>query len=204
MIFYGTNASRLKEGVLNNVTCPACGDITSMNYTVFGKYAYLYWIPVFPLGKTTVLECNSCKTTFKLKELPQQIQQKFEIERHRGVPLKHFAGLFIILAFVSWALYANAKNKENEAIYIDAPKVGDIYHTEGSSSSYYTSAKVIAIEKDSVFLVYNDYETNKKSGISDIDKDSNYSLVEDPYGLTIANIKQLYEDEVIFKIERDE
>ncbi len=204
MIFYGTNASRLKEGVLNNVTCPACGEITSMNYTVFGRYAYLYWIPVFPLGKTTVLECNSCKTTFKLEELPQQIQQNFEIERHCGIPLKHFAGLFIILAFVSWALYANAKDKENEAIYLDAPKVGDIYHMEGSSSSYYTSAKVIAIENDSVFIVANDFETNKRSGVSDINKDSNYNQDENTYGSTIADIKQLYTDEVIYKIERDE
>ena len=202
MIFYGTNASRLKDGRLNNVTCPDCNQQTSMNFSVFGKYFYIYWIPIFPIGKTNVLECNYCKRTYKLKELPEQIKQKFDLEKHRGIPIKHFTGLGMITALIVWLSYANIKDKENEAIYIENPQVGDIYHAEGSTSNYYTSGRVIAIEKDSIFIIFNELETNKKSDVSTIDKDSNYKT-ENTYGFTIEDIQQLYKDEVIYKIERD-
>ncbi|TCK66892.1 zinc ribbon family protein [Winogradskyella wandonensis] len=202
MIFYGTNASRLKDGRLSNVTCPNCNKQTSMTYSVFGKYAYLYWIPVFPLGKTNVLECDNCKRTYKLKELPSQIQQKFELEKHRGIPLKHFAGSAILVALFAWIFYANAKDKENEAIYIKSPQVGDVYHTSGSNSGFYSTAKVTAIEADSIFVIFNDYEVDKKSGIKDIDKSSNYKI-ENTEGFKLEEIQKLYADEVIFKIDRD-
>ena len=114
-------------------------------------------IPIFPLGKTNVLECDNCKRTYKLKELPGQIQQKFELEKHRGIPLKHFAGSAILVALFAWIFYANAKDKENEAIYIKSPQVGDVYHTSGSNSGFYSTAKVTAIEADSIFVIFNDY-----------------------------------------------
>lgn len=37
MVFYGTNASRLKDIRLNNVTCPNCNEQTSMTYSFFFK-----------------------------------------------------------------------------------------------------------------------------------------------------------------------
>lgn len=202
MIFYGTNSSRLKDGRLSNVTCPNCNDQTSMNYSVFGKYAYIYWIPIFPLGKTNILECNNCKKTFKLKELPQQIQQKFELEKHKGVPIKHFAGLFIIALIVAFIIYSGAKNKENEAKYIDAPKVGDVYKTTGSESGFYTTAKVTKVTTDSVFVIFNDYEVDKKSGTNKLDKAKNYNP-ENVEGYTIEEVQNLYHEEVIYGIDRD-
>ncbi len=203
MIFYGTNASRLKDGKLKNVTCPACGTTTSFTYSVFGKYFYIYWIPIIPLGKTTVLECDHCKKTFKLKELPKRIQDKFELEeKHRGIPFQHFAGLGIIFALIVWISYSSMKDKENEATYIAKPQVGDIYRTEGSSSNYYTTAKVVSVVGDSIYVVFNDYETNKRTGISDIDISKNYNS-ENKEGYTLQEVQGLYKDEVIYQIDRD-
>ncbi len=125
MIFYGTSASRLKDGRLSNVTCPNCDTPTSMNYSVFGKYFYIYWIPFFPIGKTNVLECNHCKRTYKLSELPEQIKHKFELEKHKGVPIKHFAGIGIIALLIAWFSYSNVKDNELEAEYIKDPQIGD-------------------------------------------------------------------------------
>ena len=202
MIFYGSNSSRLKDGRLNNVTCPNCNEQTSMNYSVFGKYAYIYWIPIFPLGKVNVLECNNCKRTFKLKELPEQIKHKFELEKHKGIPLKHFSGLAIIGALLLWLFYANARDKALEADYIKAPKVGDIYSTKSSSFNRFTTMKVSEITADSIYMILNDYETDKKSGISEIDIDSNYNP-EYIEALTRSEVEQLYTDKFIFEIHRD-
>jgi len=202
MIFYGTNASRLKDGRLSNVICPNCNEQTSMTYSVFGKYAYIYWIPIFPLGKTNVLECNNCKRTYKLKELPQQIQQKFELEKHTGVPIKHFAGIGIIALIIAGISYSSFKHKEDEAKYIVDPMIGDVYSTETTSSGYFTTAKVAKVTNDSVFVIFNDYEIDKKHSTSQIDKAENYKT-ENMEGYTLNELQQLYKDEVIYNIERD-
>ena len=202
MIFYGTNASRLKDGRLSNVSCPNCNEQTSMDYSVFGKYAYIYWIPIFPLGKTNVLECNNCKRTYKLKELPQPIQQKFELEKHKGVPIKHFAGIGIIALIIAGISYSSSKHKEDEALYIENPSVGDVYSTKASASGYYTTAKVTKVTNDSIFVIFNDYEIDKKHRTSQIDKAENYKP-ENTEGYTLNEVQQLYKDEVIYNIERD-
>ena len=202
MIFYGTNASRLKDGRLNNVTCPNCKEHTSMTYSVFGKYAYIYWIPFFPLGKTNVLECNNCKKTFKLKELPEQIKHKFQLEKHTGIPYKHFTGLAIIGIIIASTAFFNAKNKEKEAEYVKAPQINDMYRTEGSKASWYTIAKVSNVRKDSVYLIFNDYEVDKKSGIKDIDIPANYNE-EFKEAYSIEDLQQLYKDDIIYQIDRD-
>ena len=53
MIFYGTNAKNIKNGKVINVQCPNCEQNTSMTYSVFGKYAHVYWVPFIPYKKIT-------------------------------------------------------------------------------------------------------------------------------------------------------
>ncbi|MBT8244301.1 MAG: hypothetical protein HKP48_12110 [Winogradskyella sp.] len=105
------------------------------------------------MGKTNVLECDHCKRTYKLKELPNQIQEKFKLEKHSGVPIKYFAGLGITALIFAGIYYSNSKDKENEAIYIDKPLVGDVYRTTGSSANYYTTAKVTSVASDSIYMI---------------------------------------------------
>lgn len=201
MIFYGTNSSRLKDGQLPNVTCPNCKNQTSMTYTVFGKYAYIYWIPLFPMGKVNVLECNHCKRTYKLKELPEQIQRKFEIEKHTGVPLKHFTGLAIILIGIGYLAYSGSKHKDDEAQFIKAPAIGDVYSILSESKGQYTTMKVTSVTQDSVYVVFNDYEIDKRSAIYKIDKDANYGDYIDGY--TKEEIVSLYNEKSIYNIDRN-
>ncbi len=201
MVFYGTNASRLKDGRLNNITCPNCENQTTMTYSVFGKYAYIYWIPIFPIGKQNILECDSCKKTFKLKELPRQIQSKFELEKHTGVPIKHFAGLGIIAIAIGFIMYSSSQNKANNLKYINAPEIGDVYSINGSQKGYYSTMRIKDVTNDSIYLISNDYEVDKKSGIDKIDVDKNYTTEE--YSISKQEIIGLYTDETIFEIDRD-
>ncbi|MGC1203426.1 MAG: hypothetical protein WA839_00905 [Flavobacteriaceae bacterium] len=201
MIFYGTNSSRLKNGQLPNVTCPSCENQTSMTYNVFGKYAYIYWIPLFPMGKVNVLECNHCKRTYKLKELPEQIQRKFQTEKHTGIPFLHFSGLAIILLVIAYFSYSGSKHKEDKAEFIKAPSVGDIYSLPSSSKGQYTTMKVTSITNDSVYFILNDYEIAKKSAIYKIDKAANYTNYIEGY--TKEEIVSLYDDKTIFNIDRE-
>ena len=201
MIFYGTNSSRLKNGQINNVTCPNCENQTSMNYSVFGKYFYIYWIPLFPIGKENVLECNSCKRTYKLKELPEQIIRKFELEKHSGIPFLHFSGLAIIACVIAYFSYSNSKDKELEANFIKAPAIGDVYSLNSESKGHYTTLRINTVTNDSIFVVFNDYEIDKKTDTNKIDKDENYTDAE--LGYSKKEILSLYAAKTIYKIKRN-
>lgn len=201
MIFYGRKASRLKDGKITNVTCPNCDTTTSMNYSIFGKYAYLYWIPTFPMGKENIIECNECKTTFKLNELPNQIKQKFELEKQNGYPIWYFSGLFIISLLIALAFYLSSQNDKNNKIYIEDPQVGDVYSITTEKNGYYSSLKISEIKNDSVFVIFNDYEIDKRSKIYKIDKDQNYT--SDSEGYTKSELKDLFNKGIIYDIDRN-
>lgn len=201
MIFYGTNSSRLKDGQLQNVTCPNCDTQTSMTYAVFGKYAYIYWIPLFPMGKVNVLECNQCKKTYKLSELPEQIKKKFELEKHTGIPFLHFSGLAIIALAIGYFSYSSSRNKALDAEYIAEPAIGDVYSTNSDSPGQYTTMKVTTVTKDSIYVVLNDYEIDKKSAIDEIDINANYTTYT--AGYTKSQISAMFKNKSIFEVDRN-
>lgn len=202
MIFYGTKASNIKNGQIINVDCPHCETNTSMNYAVFGKYAHIYWIPFFPIGKTTVAECNNCKRTFEYSELTQPIQTKLDREKEKDgakTPIWMFSGLGIIAVLVAIGIYSSGETEKKEAEYLKAPKVGDIYKFE-SNPGFYSTMKVESVLKDSLHVLVNDMETNKTSGINDIDKPENYKEL---YGYSKEEIRKMYKDKKIYEIERN-
>ncbi|WP_397363484.1 hypothetical protein [Olleya sp. R77988] len=202
MVFYGSKASKLKEGQLINVDCPNCEEGRSMRYGIYGKYAYIYWIPLFPIGKENILECNNCKRTYDLKELPDHIQQKFEIEKSGAdYPIWYFSGLAVIAAIIAIAFYLSKKDAENDKLYIEAPLAGDVYSIETSQKGYYTTMKVTDVTTDSIFVIYNDYEIDRKSKIYKIDKFENYTTETDRYSR--EEIKSLFEKEFIYEVDRD-
>lgn len=202
MIFYGTKASNIKNGQVINVDCPHCETNTSMTYSVFGKYAHVYWIPFFPIGKTTVAECNNCKRTFEYSELPQPIQTKLDREKEKDgakTPIWMFSGLGVIAVLVAIGYVVSGQTEKKEAEYLKAPKVGDIYKFE-SNPGFYSTMKVESVLKDSVHVLINDMETNKTSGINDIDKPENYKEL---YGYSKEQIRKMYKDNEIYEIERN-
>ncbi len=50
--------------------------------------------------------------------------------------------------------------------------------------------------------MFNVYEVDMKSGISDIDTKVNYTP-ENTEGYTLEEIQQLYKDEIIYQIDRN-
>lgn len=202
MVFYGTRATTLKQGQINNVTCPNCNAITSMSYAIFGKYAHIYWIPSIPLGKENVIECNSCKKTYKLNSLPDGIKKKFEFEKQGArIPIWYFSGLAIILTIIALITYSSFRDKENAAIYVQDPQVGDVYSLDYLGNGFYTTMKVTSISGDTIIVVYNDYETDRKSQISRIDISKNYTTSIDT--LTKSDIQFYFREGSIFDADRD-
>lgn len=92
MIVYDTRAKEtFKESVFDK--CPNCGSTGSLTIHVFQKYAHVFWIPFFPLGKTGVVECTNCNRAWDLKLMPDSMRQTYDtVKIQAKKPIWMFAG----------------------------------------------------------------------------------------------------------------
>lgn len=204
MIFFGTNSSTIKTGKLSYVKCPHCENEVTMNYTVLGKYAHLYWIPFFPTGKEIFLQCNQCGTTYNLKDLDQKTKDRFrqELDKYPAkTPITHFSAAIILTIIAGFAFYMTNKKDDDTLEYAKNPKVGDVYHYETPElKGHFSTMKITKITKDSIFVMVNGMETDSKSSIDKILKDSNYTLSD---AFTINELKEQTKDlEIFYRITR--
>jgi hypothetical protein len=201
MIFFGSRASRIKSGKIKNVTCPHCNNLTSMTFDVFVKYAHIYWIPAFPYGRASVIECDSCSKTYKVYELPDSIKTKYDFEKQgTRTPIQYFSGAIIIGLLISWGIYASFKTSADEADYLKDPAVNDVYSIKAGTPGFFTTMRITEITNDSIYVIVNDYEVDKKSGLRQIDIESNYNDYTEAF--TRQEIVKLFEEKDIVGIKR--
>ena len=77
MIVYGSKAKLLAKETLFE-KCPHCGKPNSVEMHVFQRYAHIFWIPFFPIGKTGASQCAHCKQLLKLKEMPPDLRLAYD------------------------------------------------------------------------------------------------------------------------------
>ena len=199
MIFYGTKSTHIKNDRITNVDCPDCNTNVSMTYSIYEKYAHIYWIPFFPIKKLTFAECNACKKTFDQKELSGPIQQKLNHSKGRmSSPLWMYSGLFILCAIIAFAMYSSAQRGKDNIAFIDSPKVGDVYSVD-NSNGFYSTMKLEEISKDSLTLLLNNMEVDKKTGIDKIDLEKNYI---EKYKIAKKDLQKLFKENKIFEVDR--
>ena len=110
MIFYGTKGSHIHSERKSGIKCDNCNEITSHNISIYGKYAYLYWIPVFPLSKKMFSECTNCNATNDFKKMNEKLRfVAADVKRNSKTPLWYWAGsgIIIILIILIFILVAN-------------------------------------------------------------------------------------------------
>lgn len=201
MIFYGTKGSHLKSERRGGIKCDHCNEITNHTISVYGKYAYLYWIPVFPMTKKVFSECSNCKTTKAYKEMNEKLKDAaIEVKRNVKTPIWYWSGLGIIALIIAFGAYSAGKHKKDLVNYIKEPAVGDVIEFRVTQTGYYSTLKIKSVTNDSIFVIQNDYETDKKKGISGIDKAKNYTTV--PYSLGKNEIQGLFDKGLFYDINR--
>lgn len=99
MIIYGSKAKEVASETVSD-KCQNCGAQDKIELHVFQKYAHIFWIPLFPTGKTGVSQCHHCKQVLKLKEMPASLRTSYNTIRAKGkTPAWMFSGLAIIILF---------------------------------------------------------------------------------------------------------
>lgn len=97
MLIYGKRASRLFQKDVHGITCKHCQNADIHRITIFSNYAHVYWVPLFPLGKPIVAECQHCKKTIAYDEFSEDLKQASEAIRPAvKTPLWNWTGLMAI------------------------------------------------------------------------------------------------------------
>ncbi|MCW5909024.1 MAG: hypothetical protein KIS94_14255 [Chitinophagales bacterium] len=201
MIIYGTRATHLQTDAVPD-KCANCGTDNSVSVSAFQRYAHVFWIPLFPIGKIGASECSNCKQVLEVKDMPSSYRETYDrLKMQSTTPKWTFAGLGIIAALVLWGAYASNQDKKENLAYINDPKAGDIYEIKSDSKSY-TLYKVDYTDADTVFVKLNEYESNKLSGLSDIKAKGDEAFTDYSVGFTKAELLQMLESGELYDIER--
>ena len=201
MIIYGSRSSHLKTVQLEKEACPHCQTQGSVTLSTFTRYAHVFWIPFFSVGRFSVSQCQHCKQTLEEKQMPAQIRTyHYKNLADTRLPMWQFAGLFLLAVSIAVGVYTNAKDKTEQAAFLQTPLAGDVYEVKTKTGSY-TTFRVVNFETDTVLVNLNSYEVDKATGIRDIDKSENYSdsLI---YALPHAELKQMFSAGEILDINR--
>ncbi|GGG46045.1 hypothetical protein GCM10011414_14560 [Croceivirga lutea] len=200
MIIYGTRSTHLDSKPLPTAVCPHCTTKGQLTASVFSRHVHVFWIPLFPAGRTGVFECQHCHKGFKKKELGEDGKREYKnFNGNVRTPIWKYSGLAIIALLIAFGIYSSSQNNAKVAEMVTKPAMYDIY-TFKTATNYYSTFKVANVFKDSMYVNYNDYEVERQSGIYKIDKKENYSDLI--YVLTTAEIADMYKNGRIKNIKR--
>ena len=195
MIVYGRRATALTTQQLFE-PCPNCKATNSLHITVYQRYAHVFWIPMFPIGKTGVSVCGSCNQVLKLKEMPPELRLAYDnIKAQTKTPIWHFAGTGLLIAgIIALSIHSKNKTEQVDKMVLN-PKAGDIFEIK-VKDNVYTLYKVQKVEKDTVFFVANQYQTDDASGLDDLKKKP--FATDSVYGVPkIALVEMNKKDEIV-------
>lgn len=203
MIFYGSNSSNFQTGKIKKETCPHCAANLEMNYSVYGRYSNIYRISFFPIGKEKIIECNSCKASYNLKDLSYKIKQKLRQEQDKNpikTPITHSSLSFLIGIGIAIGVFFSFKSDSETKEFANKPKVGDTFY-ETTAQGKFSTSKITEISKDSIFVLQNNLESESRT---DVDAQS---AEEKKHTMICSFFKKKYLDfatkgNIIYKIIR--
>ena len=198
MIIYGYRTTELTRRNLNE-KCAHCETPDSIQLQVYQKYAHIFWVPLFPLSKIGISQCTHCRQTLSNGQFPHAIEREYKIVKDgTKAPFWTFVGLALIALMIGTGMINNqATNKLNEE-RLAAPQNGDLYEIK-TKERQYTLYKVEETRGDSVYFRFNNYETNKISGLFELDEKGYSELM---YGYSKDELKDMLQTGEIMEIKR--
>lgn len=200
MIVYGTKGSHIKSERVSGVQCNNCESQQTHTVSIFGKYFYIYWIPLFSIGKKGVSECNNCKATYDRDQMSEPLKRAHDkVKSDTKTPFTHFIGLIIIAALIGFGVFTAGQHKKDMITFIESPEVNDIIDYKSSDNAYST-LKITKVTADSISIVANTMEIAKKSKLYKIDESENYNA--ERYSLSRADYKEAFKTERFLDVDR--
>lgn len=202
MIIFGTRASSYKSYSDTAYDCDHCGSKASVDLTFATRYFHIFWVPVFPIGKTGMSQCRHCKRALYRSQMPPQLQSGYNDARRRvKTPAKYFAGLILAGLFFTFACYAAFTSRRNSQAWIQTPKVGDVY--EVNDAEGYTLYKVTRVTSDSLTLIPHEYIVEKSSQLRKLKRSNPDDYDETAvFTLSTQTLRAMYDTRNIRSVDR--
>lgn len=201
MIIFGYRSTLIANEQIPDA-CEHCGTINSLKVVVFQKYAHVFWIPCFPIGRVGATQCSHCQEVVESDKINGPLYKTYEdIKTKAKTPIWAFTGLALIAILIIAGLISNKVNDAKNAELIAAPKKGDIYEVK-VMYNVYTLYAVVDVVGDSVFMIPNEYQTNKSSGLKQIKNKGFTAFVFDTLGVTKEEIRGMYKKNMIIGVDR--
>jgi hypothetical protein len=201
MLIYGSKARLLAKEILVE-KCTSCGTMNSVELSLFQKYAHVFWIPFFPIGKTGVSQCQHCKQVLKLKEMPASMRVSFDnLKGQTKTPAWTFIGIALIAALIIVVIVSEKQKDARNAKLILSPQQGDIFEVKNGSN--YTLYKVDHIDKDTVFVLISQFETNRISGLRGLKEKGKAAYTDIVQPFLKSELKDLFDKGKIIDIDRE-
>lgn len=201
MIIYGIKAKLLKNEIAS-VSCPNCNTANDIQMNVFQRWAHVFWIPFFPIGKTGVSQCLHCKQVLKLKEMPASLKLSYDnLKAQTSTPIWTFSGVAIVILIAIFAYVNGKQTAKRVSQWILNPKQNDVYHIK-LKNDHYTLYKVNKVAGDTVYLALNKYESDREDGLDDIAAkgDTAYDIAQQ--GLPKSILTDMAKEGKILDIDR--
>lgn len=202
MIVYGLRSSHL-QSFDTPVPCPGCGQRNRTVVSVFGRYAHVYWIPLFPVGKTAVAICTYCKANYENKEFSLDLKRdSTTMKASTKAPVWHFLGLGILVVAVCFVAFSIGQGNAQDDRYFADPQPGDRYEyrMQADGKNAYTTFKVASVGEDTLWAYENQYIIDKSTQLDKIDVAANYETK--PTALLRSRLTAMREQGDITNIHR--
>lgn len=201
MIFYGIKSKVVKKENVSYYKCNQCNDINTTEISILSRYFHIYWIPFIPLNKKAIAFCNNCETETKKKHFSEQLKLAYlNVKSTIKTSFWHFSGLLIISFLIGVVLYSSGQTAKNKIIFINNPKVDDVYYTK-IEKDVYSTLKVGNVTLDSIYLFQNSLTVNGSFKNNSIDKPENYESME-MLILSKEDVLALFKDKTIYSVRR--
>jgi hypothetical protein len=198
MIVYGSKATLLKSEFISE-PCPNCNNNNSIQMSVYQRYAHIFWIPFFPIGKMGVSACSNCRQVLKDKNMPASLKLSCQnLKSQTRTPVWNFAGLGIVAVIAVSVMVNDNQTKKKVSRLILTPKPGDVLHIKEKDTSY-TLYKLTRVTKDSVYLVLCKYESDQENDLDNLEA-KGFDTVEN--ALSRSEFVEMNTNEKILDIDR--
>ncbi len=191
MIIYG---SRHKVAAQETYPgkCVHCDQIATVQFVVIQRYAHVFWIPFFPIGKKGASVCSHCKQALNEKQFNDDYHHFYnQVKLNRRPPVYMYSGLILIGLLVISAVISSNKHQAELRKRLAHPQVGDIYSIKEGYDRY-TLYKVAHTSKDSVYLLFHMMEINKERGLDKLRSIDVYGNEQQAYPL--GEIEAMYNE----------
>lgn len=202
MVIYGTNGALISTYFLPDAGCPACAVPDKLSVSLFGRYAHVYWIPLFPYSKPTVMQCGHCQRAWAGKDIPTALHPTIlALKKQTRTPLWHWSGVGLVAIALAWGLVASTQNDRADKAFLAAPHVGDIYTVHSpDDSTQYSLLKVVSARGNTVEVAGNEYETASSSPLAELNAPAKYS--KETYSLTVLDLQIMHNKGQLTDVDR--